>query len=164
MTRPRPTRRSLIAALALAMAAAPSVADAGNVYGTRRTSPFQFTNWLGVTLHDVSISHLYGPYSETFSLGTVAVGQNVRPGNVSFYTGGTFTAADFWFFSATYTDGNGNPQWVELYFEEFDLHAIDAGVYVSMDVYSGSYSYWSDNNLKIELWSNSNYASSDLDY
>ena len=57
MTRRTPLRKSLIAALALVMGLSPAIARA-DAYGTLRTSPYQFVNWLGFDLHDGPIQEL----------------------------------------------------------------------------------------------------------
>ena len=148
-------RKSLIAALALMMAAAPSIAHAG--YGTLRTSPFQFTNWMATTLRNVSVTHHYGTSSETFDVGDICYGQTYRNfAPVHFYTGGSVYAGDYWTISG-WCEWNGYTEFGQSLYH-YDLHADDAGVMVSIDMRYGDLSYLTDSHFKMDIYSNNGSA------
>lgn len=154
-------RKPLLAALALLMAAAPSVAQAGNLYGTKRTSRLQFKNYAGTTLTQVRIGHTYGIYNDEYGAKSVAVGATAALGNANFYTGGVLSADDYWTVSAQFVDAGGNSLVLFRVLDSFQLHAIDAGVPVTIIITQGDYNTATGTRFKLNFYSN-NGSQTDL--
>lgn len=121
-------RKPLIAALALLMAAAPSVSPAGGIYGTKRTCPLQVKNYLGFNIDYVEVTHSYGVSNDYYKTGKLTPGAGTMAGTITYYTGGGLYAGDYWNVSVFYKnrDGQVRVYWRRL--DHFDLTAIDQGV------------------------------------